>query len=263
VEDKFESSRELEEKGFRYWERFELDEALKVFTEGVRLFPADRKLKLGLAFTRLDLGDLPQARVLFEELLALNNRDDECWWGLGRIHLLVSNYGEARYAFEQALQLGQPDERVLLDVAREWYLLTMYEEALDFYQKALKLNPENPESLLGLGACKFWLDQAESEECLLKALNLDKSYHECRNFLANMYFSQKRFDEAQEHFERIPLDMQNDPTSIRRLIRLYRRAGFPEKKMLPLKNALKRLNKEQSLDFFLSKIKKRPLGGRG
>ena len=150
ADDKFESSKEIEEKGFRLWDRFELDEALQVFLQGVERFPEDRKLKLGLAFTRLDLGDLPDARALFEELLAMNPKDDECWWGLGRIHLLLSNYGEARYAFDQALHLGKPDERVLLDVAKEWYLLAMYEESLDFYRRAFQANPKSPEALLGV-----------------------------------------------------------------------------------------------------------------
>ncbi|HTB34499.1 MAG TPA: tetratricopeptide repeat protein, partial [bacterium] len=90
-DESFESSKELEERGFRHWERFELEEALQVFIEGVKLYPQDRKLRLGLAFTRLDLGDLPQARGLFQELLELDPKDDESWWGLGRIHLLLSN----------------------------------------------------------------------------------------------------------------------------------------------------------------------------
>lgn len=253
---KFESSKEIEEKGFRLWERFELEEALQVFIDGVERFPEDRKLKLGLAFTRLDLGDLPQARGLFQELLELNNKDDECWWGLGRIHLLLSNYGEARYAFDQALHLGKPDERVLLDVAREWYLLSMYEEALDFYKRAIKINKKNPESMLGLGACEYWLEQPGCEEHLKKAIELDASYHDARNFLANMYYAARKYDEALEAFEKIPLEAQNDPVSVRRLIRLLRQKGITETRLAPLKAALKRMNKEQGWDFFLSQIKR-------
>jgi tetratricopeptide (TPR) repeat protein len=264
ADDKFESSKEIEEKGFRLWERFELDEALQVFEEGVKRFPEDRKLKLGLAFTRLDLGDLPQARSLFEELLALNTKDDECWWGLGRIHLLLSNYGEARYAFDQALHLGKPDERVLLDVAREWYLLSMYEEAHDFYKRAYELNKKSADALLGLGATGYWLDDEECEANLRKALDIDGSYHDARNFLANMYYAQRRFEEALECFEKIPIEAQNDPVSVRRLIRLLRRKGISETRLAPLKAALKRLNKEQGWDFFLSQIKKKgPSSGRG
>ncbi|MES2202655.1 MAG: tetratricopeptide repeat protein [candidate division FCPU426 bacterium] len=256
-EDKFESSKEIEEKGFRLWERFELDEALQVFVEGIKRFPEDRKLKLGLAFTRLDLGDLPEARRLFQELLAMNSRDDECWWGLGRIHLLLSNYGEARYAFDQALHLGKPDERVLLDVAREWYLLSMYEEAFDFYRRALKINKKNAEALLGMGACQYWMNKEEPEPYLKKALDLDPGYHDARNFLANMYFSQKRYDEALEAFEKIPLEAQNDPLALRRMMRLLRKKGITPARLAPLKTALKRLNKEQGWDFFLSQIKRK------
>ncbi len=257
--DEFESSKDLEDKGFRHWERFELDEALRVFSEGVKRFPADRKLKLGLAFTRLDLGDLPQARGLFEELISLDPKDDESWWGLGRIHLLLSNYGEARYAFDQALHLGKPDERVLLDVAREWYLLGMYEESHDFYARALVVNRKNPESLLGLGASAYWLGRDGAEDTLVAALAADPAYHDARNFLANLYYGAKRFDEAREHFERIPLEAQNDPVSVRRLLRLQRLKGVSESRLAPLKLALKRLNREQGWDHFLSQIRrKRP-----
>jgi tetratricopeptide (TPR) repeat protein len=261
ADDKYESSKELEEKGFRLWDRFELDEALQVFLEGTKRFPEDRKLKLGLAFTRLDLGDLPEARRLFEELLQINNRDDECWWGLGRIHLLLSNYGEARYAFDQALHLGKPDERVLLDVAREWYLLAMYEEALDFYRRALKVNKKSPEALLGMGACEYWLEMDDAEAHLKKAIELDPAYHDARNFLANMYYAQRRHEEAMEAFEKIPLEAQNDPVSVRRMIRLLRQKGISEARLAPVKAALKRLNKEQGWDFFLSQIKRQHKGG--
>jgi tetratricopeptide (TPR) repeat protein len=255
--DDFESSKDLEEKGFRHWERFELEEALQVFSEGVSRYPADRKLRLGLAFTRLDLGDLPQARGLFEELLQLDPKDDESWWGLGRIHLLLSNYGEARYAFDQALRLGKPDERVLLDVAREWYLLGHYEESYDFYQRALETNPKNAESLLGLGASAYWMERPDAEEHLQKALAQDPAYHDARNFLANLYYIAKRYDEAREHFEKIPLEAQNDPVSIRRLMRLLRKKGLAESRLAPLKLALKRLTKEQSWDHFLSQIRRK------
>lgn len=255
--DKFESSKDLEERGFRHWERFELEEALQVFVEGAKRFPLDRKLRLGLAFTRLDLGDLPQARGLFQELLQADPKDDESWWGLGRIHLLLSNYGEARYAFDQALHLGKPDERVLLDVAREWYLLGMYEESVDLYTRVLEQNKKNTEALLGLGASQYWVGTPAAEDTLKKALEIDPGHHDCRNFLANLYFSQKRLDEAREQFEKIPLEAQNDPLSIRRLMRLLRQKGLAESRLAPLKLALKRLNREQSWDFFLSQIKRK------
>ncbi len=255
--DDYESSKDLEERGFRHWERFELDEALSAFEEGVRRFPGDRKLKLGLAFTRLDLGDLPEARTLFEELLQLDPRDDESWWGLGRIHLLLSNYGEARYAFDQALHLGKPDERVLLDVAREWYALGMYEESRDFYARALEVNPKNPESLLGLGASAYWLGRPEAEQTLVSALEADPGYHDARNFLANLYYAAKRHEEAREQFERIPIEAQSDPVSVRRLMRLLRQKGISESRLAPLKLALKRLNREQGWDHFLSQIRRK------
>jgi tetratricopeptide (TPR) repeat protein len=259
ADDKFESSKELEERGFRHWERFELEEALQVFTEGVKLYPADRKLRLGLAFTRLDLGDLPQARALFQEMLDSDPKDDESWWGLGRIHLLLSNYGEARYAFDQALHLGKPDERVLLDVAREWYLLGMYEESLEFYKRAVEaIAPKkNPESQLGMGASAYWMGQPQAEEYLLAALATDAAFHDARNFLANLYYSAKRYDDAREQFEKIPLEAQNDPVSIRRLMRLLRQKGLTESRLAPLKLALKRLNREQGWDHFLNQIKRK------
>jgi len=256
-EGRFESSKDLEEKGFRHWERFELDEALKIFVQGVERYPEDRKLALGLAFTRLDLGDLPDARRLFERLLSLNPKDDECWWGVGRIHLLLSNYGEARYAFDQALSLGKPDERILLDVAREWYLLALYDEAHDFYKRAHALAKRNPEALLGLGASEYWLGLPEAEGHLKKALELDAAYHDARNFLANMYYALKRHDEALEAFERIPLESQSDPVSLRRLIRLLRQKGLSEARLAPLKAALRRVNREQGWDHFLSQIKRK------
>jgi len=258
-DESFESSKELEERGFRHWERFELEEALQVFIEGVKLYPQDRKLRLGLAFTRLDLGDLPQARGLFQELLELDPKDDESWWGLGRIHLLLSNYGEARYAFDQALRLGKPDERVLLDVAREWYLLGMYEESLDFYRRAVEsIAPKkNPDSLLGLGASAYWLGHKDAEGLLKSALELDPSFHEARNFLANLYYGNKKYDEARENFEKIPIEAQSDPVSIRRLMRLLRQKGLSESRLAPLKLALKRLNREQGWDHFLTQIRRK------
>lgn len=261
--EEFQSSKDIEEKGFRLWERFELEEALTVFTLGMERYPQDRKIATGLAFTRLDLGDLPQARRLFEGLVAVNPNDDECWWGLGRIHLLLSNYGEARSCFERALASAKADERVLLEVGREWYLLAYYEDALDYYRRALAANPKSSEALLGLGASEFWLNRPEAEAHLLQALEMDPLFHDCRSFLANMYFAQRRFDKALAVFEKVPLNAHNDPVSIRRMLRLLRQRGMAESKLAPLKAELKRLNKEQGMDFFLSQIGRRSPGGRG
>jgi tetratricopeptide (TPR) repeat protein len=261
--DEFQSSKDIEEKGFRHWERFELEEALKVFSLGLERYPEDRKIATGLAFTRLDLGDLPQARRLFEGLVATREDDDECWWGLGRIHLLLSNYGEARSCFERALAAAKADERVLLEVAREWYLLTFYEDALEYYQRALQANPKSAEALLGLGASEYWLGRPEAEGRLLEALRLDPLFHDCRSFLANLYFAQREHDKALAAFEKIPLNAHNDPVSIRRMLRMLRQRGVSESKLAPLKAELKRLNKEQGLDHFLSQVGRRSAGGRG
>ena len=252
--EEFQSSKEIEEKGFRHWERFELDEALKVFTLGVERYPQDRKISMGLAFTRLDLGDLPEARRLFEKLLSTNEQDDECWWGLGRIHLLVSNYGEARACFDKALRAARADERVLLDVGREWYLLGFYQDASEYYNRALTANPRCAEALLGLGACEYWLGREGAEEHLLLALEIDPAFHDCRNFLANLYFTQRRFEEALSAFQKIPLNAHNDPVSLRRLLRLLRQKGVPEAKLAALKVELKRMNKEQGWDSFLAQV---------
>jgi tetratricopeptide (TPR) repeat protein len=255
--EEFLSSRDIEEKGYRLWERFELDEALKVFRQGIERFPDDKKLKAGLAFTHLDLGDIPQARGIFERLLAVDPKDDECWWGLGRIHLLLSNYGEARFCFDRALETAKADERVLLDVGREWYMLGCYEESVQYYGRALKANERSAEALLGQGACQFWLDHSDAESTLKKALEIEPTYHDCRSFLANMYYTTKRFDEALVEFERIPLSAHNDTVSVNRLIRLLRKQGAPDAKVLALREELKRLSKEQGWDAFLASLTKK------
>lgn len=146
---------------------------------------------------------------------------------------------------------------MLLDVAREWYLLGMYEESHDFYRRAVEANAKNPEALLGLGASAYWLGRQDAEQHLLAALEADPAYHDARNFLANLYYGAKRHDEACEQFEKIPLEAQNDPVSIRRLIRLLRKKGISEARLAPLKLALKRLNREQGWDHFLSQIRRR------
>jgi tetratricopeptide (TPR) repeat protein len=260
--EEFQSSKEIEEKGFRLWERFELEEALKVFILGVERYPEDRKIATGLAFTRLDLGDLPQARKLFEGLLAGHEQDDECWWGLGRIHLLLSNYGEARSCFERALQAARADERVLLEVAREWYVLSFYEDALEYYDRALHANEKSAEALLGMGASQFWLNRPEAEANLLKALEIDPLFHDCRSFLANLYYARRQYDKALDVFEKIPLNAHNDPVSLRRMMRLLRQRGVSEARLAPHKAELKRLNKEQGLDYFLTQVGRRNRGSK-
>ena len=177
--------------------------------------------------------------------------------GLGPHPSASQQLRRGRYAFDQALRLGKPDERVLLDVAREWYLLGMYEESYDFYRRALESNPKNPESLLGRGASAYWLARDDAEGWLKQALEIDPAYHDARNFLANLCYAAKRYDEAREHFERIPLEAQNDPVSIRRLTRLLKLKGLSASRLAPLKLALKRLNREQGWDHFLSQIKRK------
>jgi tetratricopeptide (TPR) repeat protein len=139
----------------------------------------------------------------------------------------------------------------------------MYEDAAWFYRKALLIQPLCAEAYLGLGACFYWQGAKElAEKNLKKALKIDPLYFECRNFLANQYFSAKRHEEAIAQFERVPLDVQNDSLSVKRMIFIYRKNGAPSKKIEALKEVLKRLKKEQSWDYFLAQIKKRPSSGR-
>jgi tetratricopeptide (TPR) repeat protein len=108
-----------------------------------------------------------------------------------------------------------------------------------------------------MGASAYWIGKPEAEALLKEALETDPAYHDARNFLANLYFGAKRYDEAREQFERIPLEAQNDPVSVRRLIRLLRQKGIGESRLAPLKLALKRLNREQGWDHFLSQIRRK------
>ena len=203
-----------------------IEEAAKTFEQAIRVAPNVYYPHLNLATIRLRQGKykeattileklhqdhpkLPQVRLSLAEVLIIQNRADEAE---GHLRALVDGKGldgpregNARY------QLG------LLYNRRG-----KYEEAARELRLGVKALPNAPRLHLQLGAALLQLNQLEEAEQELKiAYGLAGAALGGAQFLlGQLYYTQKKYDQAMRAFERYLLDVPEAPNqkSVREVI---------------------------------------------
>jgi tetratricopeptide (TPR) repeat protein len=96
-------------------------EAIEAYKEGVKLFPENPELKVGLGLARLGQGDVPAARAAFTQLSGGSYQ----WWGqvfLARAAMFEGKFNEARQILEAQLKSDLRDGN-LTAVMLERFLL--------------------------------------------------------------------------------------------------------------------------------------------
>jgi len=108
-----------------------------------------------------------------------------------------------------------------------------------------------------------WIDECGALEIEIRSRNgqpvqTNISQDEDLKLLALNSLMRQDETRSLAQIEKIPAGAHNDPVSLKRMMRLLRQKGLPEARLNPLKAELKRLNREQSWDSFLSSLKRKP-----
>lgn len=215
------SSGEYEDKGIRLMNAQRHQEALAVFEEGVRRFPGDAELTMGMAMARLRLGDYAGSCAILEELRRSRPGWGEALQALTEAYLARGLTTDALRAAEEAVKRGGRDERLSNRLGRSFYQARRYREALAFYERAAELAPDWGEAWFGLGATQWALKQtASAEAALRRAVQLAPEDWQARQFLGCVLHDLGRKSEAKEMLESVPLDAPWQKPALERLVAL-------------------------------------------
>ncbi|MFC1580820.1 tetratricopeptide repeat protein [Thermodesulfobacteriota bacterium] len=232
--------------------RREIEEALSLVPENSSLYSllaAIHLMDLMLGSTRSSLISFAQADKCLKKALALNEDNPDAYLALGFLYVLRKEHDEAIAAAERAVTLspngadafanlgwilavsGRPEEGVkflnkairLNPLPPSMYfnqlggglrLLGRYEDAVAAYKKALDREPTNLFAHIGLAATYPYLGrQKEAHAEASKVLKLDPEFS-VEDFAKKMPFKNKADTEG--------------------LVAALRKAGLPEKPLLPL-----------------------------
>ena len=215
------SSEEYEDRGRSLLHANKAGEALAVFEEGARRFPEDEGLMMGTAMARLKLGDSLEACDILERLREKRPRSSDVLEGLVEASLARGLLERAVAVAGEAVRAAGTDARTVTRLARAFYSRRHYREALPLYERAAELAPDWGEAWFGLGACQWVLRQAASAEAALRrAIALEPSDWQMRQFLGCALFELGRRPEAKEMLESVPLDAPWQKPALERLVAL-------------------------------------------
>jgi len=86
-----------------------LDDALAIFTDLGKQYPAERMVQMLLGQVYTGLGKLPEAKAAFERALELDASTPRVYTFLGNLALLKGDYGKARELFKTSLSKKAPN----------------------------------------------------------------------------------------------------------------------------------------------------------
>jgi len=149
-----------------------------------------------------EAGTNGEATKHFERALELDPLNARALVGLSRAHAAANRDDDARRLLEQAVNVDRSDWRSALNLGGFHYRRARYAEAIAAFETARDRSPDNAVVLLNLGAAYFMAERTdEAASTLQRALEINPTGAAYTNF-ANVRFSQGRYAEAAEAFEK-------------------------------------------------------------
>ncbi|HXC59612.1 MAG TPA: tetratricopeptide repeat protein [Steroidobacteraceae bacterium] len=161
-------------KGNEIEDQGQVQEALKLYDEAVRVAPTLARAHLNRGNALMTLGDFDAAGEAYRTALVHDSALPGAHYNLGNALARRGRFEEACVSYRRALQLKPAfaDAEVALGAALED--LQRPQEAAESYRRALKLQPDYAGAYCNLGSVLMNLEQpAEAVACFRQALKLD------------------------------------------------------------------------------------------
>jgi tetratricopeptide (TPR) repeat protein len=214
------SSGEYQDRGLELLLADSAEEALAIFEEGARKFPGDAELNLGRALTLNRLGEFVRASEILESLRGTSAQSEDVLTGLVEAYLGRGMTASAKAAAKDAMDgPAKHDSETLCRLGRVFYMKKRYRDAVPFYERAAELAPKWGEAWFGLGACQWVLGHAAGAEAALRrAVDLEPSDWQARQFLGCVLHDLGRKKDAREMLESVPLNVSWQRPALERMV---------------------------------------------
>ena len=221
------SSGEYQDRGLELLLADNAAAALAVFEEGARKFPGDAELDLGRALTLNRLGEFVRASEILEGLRGTPTQIEDVLTGLVEAYLGRFMIMRAKAAAQDAADgPAKHDAETLCRLGRAFYMKKRYRDAVPFYERTAELAPQWGEAWFGLGACQWALAHpAGAEAALRRAVELEPTDWQARQFLGCVLHDLGRKKDAREMLEAVPLNVSWQKPALERMVAM---AWWPE-----------------------------------
>ena len=132
--------------------------------------PDDYKVKMGLAFCLMRLGEYDLAIEIFDQLISTEHSNIKPIYQKGLCYLQLNKFQEAIDCFDMIIKDFKKDKRIYHKKGFCLYQLQRYSEALDCFEIAAKSDINAYFSAMYYGLCSFWLDNQGDGLLILKKL---------------------------------------------------------------------------------------------
>lgn len=215
------NSDDYEREALGWLNRGEADTALKVFRDGLVLFPGDRELQLGVAMAQMALGNFVPAVEVLEPLRARYPTWGDALQGLTEAYLAMGRKKKAVEAAMQAIGPHEQDSKFVHGIGVMLYESGLFREAATCHKRALELNHSFAPAYLAYGVCAHKLgDTSTAIDAVEKAVRHAPDFWEAASYLGNLYFDAKKKADAQKVWNSIPVDKLWDAVALKRLLAL-------------------------------------------
>ncbi|MBI5201904.1 MAG: tetratricopeptide repeat protein [Elusimicrobia bacterium] len=212
-------SNEYDEQGRKLFLNGRYEESLETFREGLRRFPGDEDLELGIGMCQARLGNVIPAVETLEGLRRRSPDWGDVLLGLTDAYLKLGRVTAAREMAAEAVKTESDDPSFIHEVARLFFDHRRFVEAEALYRRASEQGEPYPPAHLGLGACLHRQGNLQgAEKAIREAIRIDPEYWPACQYLGNLLYELDRKQEAREVLERVPLDVTWHRLALERLV---------------------------------------------
>ncbi len=206
------------------------DQATDVCRKAVEANPADRELKLLLAWELADTGKLEEGLALANGMLTGKAGDREVYLQISQIQLRFKHWKEAEDALTKAEPFATRDEDKANLYFQKGALAERekhFDQAEQYFHKVLEIDPNNAITLNNLGY--MLVDKTtrytDALKYIRKAVELEPMSGAYLDSLGWVYFKLGQYESAEENLRKAVERTSTDPTVHDHLGDLYEKTG--------------------------------------
>jgi tetratricopeptide (TPR) repeat protein len=205
------TAQEWFERGYVFQEDKNLDEALRCYSEAIRLNPDLDITYNNLGALYSDLNRFAEAEEAYRQAIAKDPNYSTAYYNLGNLLDDLKRFAEAEEAYRQAIAKGPNDAKVYSNLGILLEKLGRYAEAEEIHRRAIAKDPNLAQAYYNLGnllSDKKMERYAEAEEAYWQAIAKDPDDAKTYSNLGSLLQKLKRCAEAEEAYR---LAIAKDP----------------------------------------------------